>query len=149
VEIGSDDTALSALVGPKNIAIAGDAIVRYELSEDWDNFVKIRGRHVRETYRIERWLSDKYGEEKGVGMVSAIVVTKALTMLNGFFRPTAPLEKLDGSLYQSAKKIIRHIQSIPFLNYPFLDIFVVLFYLPVFYIYLTYKGIRQLYHVSW
>lgn len=149
VEIGSDDTALSVLVGTENIAIAADAIVRYDLSEDWDNFFKIRGRHVRETYRIEKWLSEKYGEKKGLEMVSATLVTKALPMLDGFFKPTVPLEKLDGSAYQNIKKMIRHLQSVPFLNYPFLDIFVVLFYMPLIYIYLTYQGIRQLYHVSW
>ena len=148
---GNEDVALSALVGPENIVIAADAIVGYNLSEDWNTFVKIRGRHVRELLRLEKWLSEKYGEEKAAGMLSSVVELGAFPVINGFFKPTAPLEPLDGSLHKNIGRIIRHIESVPVLSKknPFMDVYVGTVFISFTYFYLLYRGIRQLYKVPW
>lgn len=148
-EIGLDDVAISTLVGPENIAIASDAIVRYDMSDDWDTFVKIRGRHVREILRIAGWLTKKYGEKKGEGMVSAIAQLCTVTITDGYFKPIAPLESLDGSFRQKVEKFIKIIKSVPVLNYPYMQVPLGFSLMPIVYPYLTYKGMRQVFKVSW
>jgi len=146
-EIGLDDVVLSVLVGAENIVIAPSAIVRYDLSEDWDTFVKIRGRHLTEILRIEKWLSGKHGEEKGVAMVSSIAELCALKIADGFFTPTDPLEPLTGSPFKTFKKFIRHIKSVPILNLRLMHGLVGTLLLSAVYLYLTFRGLKQNYDV--
>lgn len=148
-EIELEDVIISLCVGAENITIAADAIVRYDLSEDWDTFVKVRGRHLKGILQIERWLSDMHGEEQGVAMTSSIVELCALRIADGYFTPVNTRAHLDGSIFKKTLAIIRHINSIPILNYPMGHGMVGIALLSTVYIYLTYRAIRQNYNVSW
>ncbi len=148
-EVSSDDVAISALVGPENIYIAADAIVKYDLSEAWHTFKRIRARHVRDILRLEKWMSARYGEKKAAEMISSVAELGVFQITNGFFKPPLPLEPLDGSFYENFKKIIRYIYSVPAANYPVFYLYVGLLGMPTVYPYLIIGGIMQLYKASW
>ncbi len=148
-EVSSDDVAISALVGPENIYIAADAIVKYDLSEEWHTFKRIRARHVRDILRLEKWMSARYGEKKAAEMISSVAELGVFQITNGFFKPPLPLEPLDGSFYENFKKIIRYIYSVPAANYPVFYLYVGLLGMPTVYPYLIIGGIMQLYKASW
>jgi cellulose synthase/poly-beta-1,6-N-acetylglucosamine synthase-like glycosyltransferase len=54
--IGNEDVALSVLIGKENIHILNSTGIYYYVSENLVQFIRIRGRHIREQYRIFRWL---------------------------------------------------------------------------------------------
>lgn len=148
-EVSSDDVGISALVGPENIYIAADAIVKYDLSEEWHTFKRIRARHVRDILRLEKWMSARYGEKKAAEMISSVAELGVFQITNGFFKPPLSLERLDGSFYENFKKIIRYIYSVPAANYPVFYLYVGLLGMPTVYPYLIIGGIMQLYKASW
>lgn len=58
--IGNEDVALSAIIGKNNIRILKNAFIYYKVSDDIKQFFIIRGRHIRDLYRLERWLKQWY-----------------------------------------------------------------------------------------
>jgi hypothetical protein len=54
--IGNEDVAVSVMAGTKNIRILKDACVYYSLTENISQFFLIMGRHIRESYRLRRWI---------------------------------------------------------------------------------------------
>ncbi|MBN1364602.1 MAG: glycosyltransferase [Syntrophaceae bacterium] len=148
-DCSNEDVALSALVGHENIYIAADAIVRYDLSEDWSTFKRIRARHVRNLLRLEKWFAERYGEEKALEMISSVAELGVFKFTDRFFTPTVPLSPLDGSFYEKIKKIIRHIYSVPAANYPLFNLYLGLTFMPTVYPYLIFSGIMNLYMSSW
>jgi len=55
-DIGNEDVALSILTGKENIHLLDTTTVYYNITKNLLQFVQIRGRHIRELYRIYRWL---------------------------------------------------------------------------------------------
>lgn len=58
--IGNEDVALSAIIGKNNIHILSNACIYYYVTNNIKQFFIIRGRHIRDLYRLERWLKQWY-----------------------------------------------------------------------------------------
>jgi glycosyltransferase involved in cell wall biosynthesis len=155
-EIGNEDVALSALVGPENIAIVPDAVVAYNLSESWDEFVKIRGRHVRELIRLERWLENFFfaqlrteredanskilrqlARAKALDAVYSVSESRTLQITKGFLTSE---HRFGLSLIG-----IRHwLRGMPLFKMPLDYIAITIILMPLAYAYLKIRGKKQL-----
>jgi cellulose synthase/poly-beta-1,6-N-acetylglucosamine synthase-like glycosyltransferase len=58
--IGNEDVALSAIIGKNNIRILKNANIYFNVTENMKQFINIRGRHIRELFKLERWLKQWY-----------------------------------------------------------------------------------------
>ena len=58
--IGNEDVAISVIIGKNNIHILKETWIYYHVADNLIQFIKIRGRHIRELYKLERWLKYWY-----------------------------------------------------------------------------------------
>ncbi|MFA5090960.1 MAG: glycosyltransferase, partial [Candidatus Omnitrophota bacterium] len=137
-KMGNEDVALSALVGPEKIAIVSEAVVKYETSKSWGEFIKIRGRHVRELLRLEKWLVDTYGSKEGRKMTFAVAESRSLNMAVACF--TASSNNLEFSI----TGIVNWLRGIPVLSMPFSHCVVGLTLMAPVYAYLKIRGMKQI-----
>jgi glycosyltransferase involved in cell wall biosynthesis len=58
-ESGNEDLAISYLVGRSRIHVCPTARVKYTVCNTMGMFFKVKGRHVRENYRLQNWIAKR------------------------------------------------------------------------------------------